>query len=84
MFNVEVTYRTRIGNLGAVMTSSATLASRPEAEELRTALRGLIDLAGARISITNAKPHPTVDEAFARICKDLAEYPPTKPADPQD
>jgi hypothetical protein len=75
MFDVEVTYPTKMGNLRVSFTTSETVASREEAEELRIALRAIPELANAAIKIKNTKPRPTVDEAIERFIADMRKFP---------
>jgi hypothetical protein len=75
MFAVDVTYRTRLGNLMARMTSSQIVETREEAQELRGALQAMPQLANAVITIKNAKPLPTFDEAMEHFRRGFAEYP---------
>ena len=78
MFVVEVTYRTRLGNLAAQMTTSQTLETMGEAEILRTAVKEGFDMLPAEVSIKikHGKPLPTFDEALQNIRQHIAEYPP--------
>lgn len=74
-FNIEITYRTLLGRLPAQMTVRQTVQSSAEAEEVRTAMRNLPQLANASIFIKSAIPLPTVDEAVQEFLKDLSRYP---------
>jgi hypothetical protein len=76
MFDVELQYLTKIGNLNKiVLTTSQRVATRAEAEELRDALRALPGLAGAAIRIKNAPPPPTVDEAMDGFIAEMRRFP---------
>jgi hypothetical protein len=75
MFDVELRYRTKMGNLTFTMTNTETVATREEANELREALRSMPDLGDAEVRIKNAKPPPTVDEALERIVAELRKFP---------
>lgn len=70
MFEVELSYPTRMGNLTIRFTNS-----REEAEQLRRMLRAVPDLADATILIMNSKPAPTVDEAMQRFAAELQRFP---------
>jgi len=74
MFSVKVSYISMLSRMQTVMTTSQTVGTRAEAEELRDALKQIPELATARISIVNAPP-PTVDEAMQGFRRSLAEYP---------
>jgi hypothetical protein len=76
MFNVELTYRTKMGNLICTMTTNATVAMREEAIELRGALKAKFP--NATVLLKHAKPLATVDEAMQEISKHLREYPPVE------
>jgi hypothetical protein len=78
MYDVEITYRTRIGNLVTVISSHAVMATRADADELREMLRTEPGLEQAVVKIKSAEPWPTVDEALDRIRANLLEYPPVK------
>jgi hypothetical protein len=78
MFEVAVTYLTMMGNLRVNFTSSETVATREEANELRGALRSIPELANAVVTIKNAKPPPTFDEAMERFRAELRRFPPSK------
>ncbi len=78
MFDVEITYKTRLGGLTATMSTSQRVASRDEAETLRDAVKHFPGLANAIVKIKNAPLPPTVDEALDGFRKQLAEYPPTQ------
>jgi hypothetical protein len=80
MFNVEVTYRTRMGNLICTMTTSATVATRDEAHELRQELQAKPAFVNATVLIKHAKPLATVDEAIEQLARHLREYPPLEDA----
>lgn len=77
MFVVEITYRTRLGSLSAVMSTSQTLGTIAEAEQVREALRAMPGLTGASIKIKNAPLPPTVDEALDAFRKSFCKYTPT-------
>lgn len=74
-FIIEVTYPTRLGNLAAQMTAKETVDSRPEAEEVRNAIRALPGFSDAEILIKNANPLPTVDEAMRKFMGSFSRYP---------
>lgn len=74
-FNIEIAYRTKLGNLLAQMTIRQTVQSSEDAEEVRTAMRNLPQLANAGIFIKSAIPLPTVDEAIHAFLADLSRYP---------
>ena len=81
MFTVEVTYRTRLGNLTAQMSTSQTVETMGEAEIVRTALKEGFKMSGIAdadfsIKIKHAKPLPTFDEAMQKFREHFAEYPP--------
>jgi hypothetical protein len=76
MYEVEVTYRTRMGQLICTMTTAATVATREEAHETRAALQAMPAFANATILIKHGKPLATVDEAIQRVSRHLQEYPP--------
>jgi hypothetical protein len=79
MYNVELAYRSRLGNLTATMHSHAILATRAEADELREALRAEPGLEQATVKITIAKPlHTTVDDALDHFRAEIREYPPIR------
>jgi len=80
MFDVEVTYRTMLGGLNATMTTTETVATREEADQVREILSTLPGLEGARIRILRSKGAPTVDEVVTRFTVKLAEYRPLQPA----
>jgi hypothetical protein len=76
MFTVEVTYPTVLGSMPAYMTTSQTVRTREEADELRDTLEAM-QIADAVIMIKSAKPLPTTDEAMQSFRKHFAEYLPT-------
>jgi hypothetical protein len=78
MFEVEVAYQTKMGNLAVNFTTSETVATREEANDLRDALRAIPELANATFKIKNAKLPPTIDEAIDRFRAELRRFPPSK------
>lgn len=74
-FTIEITYCTLLGNLIAQMTVSQTVGSREEAEEVRTTMRAMPQMVDAQISIKNATPLPTVDEAVQAFRAGFSRYP---------
>jgi hypothetical protein len=75
MFEVEVTYLSKLGKVQCNFTTSQRVGTHEEANELRALLRNLPALANASIKIKSGGP-PTVDEALERILKSMREYPP--------
>jgi len=75
MFDVELHYPTKLGNLTIKFSTSQRVATRAEAEELRDALRAMPALADATIKIKHTPLPPTVDEAMDGFIATMREWP---------
>lgn len=75
-YDVEVTYRCKLGGLTCQMSTSQTLGTAQEAEAVRSAIPSMPGLANATVMVKNSKLPPTIDEALDYFRKSIREYPP--------
>lgn len=80
MYDVELTYRTRMGQLIMTMHTTETVETHEEAKELRLAIKAMMDRCGfeGRVMIKHATPLSTVDEALETVKRFVTKYRPIK------
>ena len=75
MFTVRVTYLSRMGGLTVQMSTGQTVENLALATQLRDTVLGSAEFRGAVVTIENATPFPTLDEAMADFRDTLRRYP---------
>lgn len=80
MYDVELSYRTKMGQLTMHMHTTETVATHEEAKELRLAIKALMEKCGydCTVMIKNATPLHTVDEAMEDFKRMITKYRPVK------
>lgn len=80
MYDVELSYFTKLGQLKMHMHTTETVATHEEAKELRLAIKALMERCGysCTVMIKNATPLYTVDEAMESFKRMITKHRPEK------